>query len=325
MPTFSSEQRLAIAVGVPTLALLFFLWYRRRQRDNSFDDDDDEDEEEPTVARAFETKIEVQIPKLLVGTVIGRGGANIKQIQRESGAYLRFKDDDENEEVVEFDEVKPDPEKTRTVVIKGERENARKAEFLIKKIISEQPKMLTEEYYVPQRSCGRIIGRGGMTIRHLSKVSGARITIDREEIRPDIPRKCTIVGTADQIANAKGLLDEKIAEHEKFMTRRPPNQMSRSNKKDFDVAQSKETNMSSPVPYTVQFPDTSDFIEVFVSAIDNPEHFYVQLVRTGEAQKLDQLIEAVTEEATSGSAEKFVESIENYCVKPINCTNRKSQ
>lgn len=174
MPTFSTEQRLAIAIGVPTLALLFLLWYRRRQRDDSFDDD--EDEQEPTVARAFETKIEVQIPKVLVGTVIGRGGANIKQIQKESGAYLRFKDDEDENEVVEFaDEVKPGPEKTRTVLIRGERENARKAEFLIKKIINEQPKIFTEEYYVPQRSCGRIIGRGGMTIRHLSKVSGKKM------------------------------------------------------------------------------------------------------------------------------------------------------
>lgn len=63
-------------------------------------------------------------------------------------------------------------------------------------------------------------------------------------------------------------------------------------------------------PYTVQFPDTSEFVEVFVSAIDSPGHFYVQLVRSGEAQKLDQLIDALTAEATSGSAEDFVESIE---------------
>jgi len=173
MPTLSPEQRLAIAIGVPTLALLFFLWYRRRQRADSFDDDEEEEDQEQVVATAFETTIEVQIPQYLVGTVIGRGGANIKQIQKESGAYLRLKDEEnEPQEQTVFQEGKPETEKTRTVVVKGEREKARKAEFLIKKIISEQPKILTEEYYVPQKCCGRIIGRGGMTIRHLSKISG---------------------------------------------------------------------------------------------------------------------------------------------------------
>lgn len=173
MPTFSQEQRLAIAIGVPTLALLLFLWYKRRQTADDFDDEEVEETQEQAVTTAFETTIEVQIPQYLVGTVIGRGGANIKQIQKESGAYLRFKDEEnEPQEETVFQEAKPESEKTRTVVIKGDREKARKAEFFIKKIINEQPKILTEEYYVPQRCCGRIIGRGGMTIRHLSKVSG---------------------------------------------------------------------------------------------------------------------------------------------------------
>lgn len=177
MPSFTPEQRLAIAIGVPTLALLLFLWYRRRQNDDfDSDDDEDENEEQTVIASAYETKLEVEIPKTLVGTIIGRGGATIKQIQKDSGAYLRFRDDEEETDVVGFDDAKP-PDKTRTVVIRGEREKARKAEFLINKIINEQPKILTEEYYVPQKCCGRIIGRGGTTIRHLSKISGKKMYI----------------------------------------------------------------------------------------------------------------------------------------------------
>ncbi|KAK3697181.1 hypothetical protein QZH41_013552 [Actinostola sp. cb2023] len=339
MPTFSPEQRLAIAIGVPALALLFLLWYRRRQRD----EDDDDDEPEPTVASVFETKIEVKIPQYLVGTVIGRGGANIKQIQKDSGAYLRFKDDEEENEVIEFDDTKPviDREKTRTIIIKGEREKVRQAEFLIKKIINEQPKVSTEEYYIPQRSCGRIIGRGGMTIRHLSKVSGkvqqlysARINILRDEVPPDVPRKCTITGTTDQIANAKGLLDEKIAEHEQAMARRPDNHVSQYQSKDLmhpinpdkffewcscNMAISNvdvkylfcsAANQELSFPSSVQYPNTSDYTEVFVSAIDTPGHFYVQLVRTGDAQKLDQLIDTLTDEASAGGTEDIIDSIQ---------------
>jgi predicted RNA-binding protein YlqC (UPF0109 family) len=175
MPLFSPEQRLLVAIGVPTIALLLFLWYRRRQREEILDDEDEDDQQEAKVSTVFETKIEVKVPQDLVGTVIGRGGENIKQLQKDSGAYIRFKDDEKEKDEGrdDFDETpQTETEKTRTVVIKGEREKAKKAEMMIKKVISDQPKVLTVDYFIPQKSCGRVIGRGGSTIKHLSRVSG---------------------------------------------------------------------------------------------------------------------------------------------------------
>lgn len=58
------------------------------------------------------------------------------------------------------------------------------------------------------------------------------MTICRDDMGPEVPRKCTLVGTVDQIANAKGLLDEKIAEHQQAMSRGHTNQTSRFNRKD---------------------------------------------------------------------------------------------
>ena len=50
---------------------------------------------------------------------------------------------------------------------------------------------------------------------------GAKIRIDRngDDIASPI-RKCTVIGTSDQIATAKGLLNEKLAEDNEIRARR---------------------------------------------------------------------------------------------------------
>jgi len=167
MPTLSSEQRAAIAIGIPVVALLLYLWYRRR-RSSEFLDEDEEYarvEESGTVASANQRTIEVKVPRSVVGAIIGKSGANIKKIEKDTGARINMKDEEEGGENEE-----------RIVLIQGEREKAKRAEILVKKIIAEQPVIRTEEVFVPQRACGRIIGKGGQTIRNMSSVSGKHIS-----------------------------------------------------------------------------------------------------------------------------------------------------
>ena len=167
MPSLSNEQRAAIAIGVPVVALLLYLWYRRR-RSSEFPDEDEGSgrvEESETVASANQRTIEVKVPRSVVGAIIGKSGANIKKIEKDSGARINMKDEDESNENGE-----------RIVLIQGEREKAKRGEILVKKIIAEQPVIRTEEIFVPQRACGRIIGKGGQTIRNMSSVSGEDIS-----------------------------------------------------------------------------------------------------------------------------------------------------
>ena len=58
---------------------------------------------------------------------------------------------------------------------------------------------------------------------------GAKIRIDRDNEDMSSPsRKCTITGTFDQIASAKGLLAEKIAEDNEIRARRGDIEMPRN-------------------------------------------------------------------------------------------------
>ena len=163
MPTLSVEQRAAIAIGVPVVALLLYLWYRRRQNSQFREEDKDyvHVEESDVVASANQRTLEVKIPRAVVGVIIGKSGANIKKIQKDTGVRMNLIDEDEEGQSSE-----------RTLLIQGEREKVKRAEIVIKKVIAEQPVIRTEDVFVPQRACGRIIGKGGQTIRHMSAVSG---------------------------------------------------------------------------------------------------------------------------------------------------------
>ena len=58
---------------------------------------------------------------------------------------------------------------------------------------------------------------------------GAKIKIDRDgENLSSTLRKCLITGTSDQIASAKGLLDEKIAEDKEIWAHRGDTGMQRN-------------------------------------------------------------------------------------------------
>ena len=178
MPNFSREQRLAFAVGIPVAALLLFLWFRRRRGSFNATDDANEAVEENEFASGCETTIEVKMPQTAVGAVIGKGGANVKRIRKETGVRLDMVDEKDNVQATQG---------TRTMLVRGEREKAKRAELMLLKIIQEQPVILTEEVFVPQSACGRIIGKGGQNIRDIGRVSG-NVPINSKSHIPSPPR-----------------------------------------------------------------------------------------------------------------------------------------
>ena len=86
---------------------------------------------------------------------------------------------------------------------------------------------MTQEYLVPEYACGRIIGRGGASIREIALLSNCKVTVDRKNAnrnstarRDDLPligaetfdvneaacksvQLVTFVGSIEQIESAK--------------------------------------------------------------------------------------------------------------------------
>lgn len=110
--------------------------------------------------------VECKVPRQFVPAVIGRGGSVVKDVQNKTGTQIFFKEDN-----IEC----PD----RICIIKGNRENVHLAEEMIKSIMKNQPIIETYVMYIPQNTCGRLIGRGGEVIQRIQTTSSAKIVIDK--------------------------------------------------------------------------------------------------------------------------------------------------
>lgn len=297
---FGSVVRLVIlSVALPvTVTLLYWLL-----KTKSEDDDDDEDSECAKKKRATtsrQTVIELPVPQKAVGAIIGRQGTNIKALQDCSGASIHFKDN------------KQDGEGDRTVVIRGTLASSQEAECLIRKVIADLPEIIQTEILVPAYALGRIIGRGGESIRQMSRLSKCKIYISRtQEAYLDKPKVVTISGTNDQIEMAKVLIQEKIDEENEFRAKAALSASQREvRKKPHDqskhVSNSEAPHVCEPGDITstmdkngqmsfthTKFPNIEDYVQVYVSAIAHPGHFWVQTV-TAMSLKLDELSENMT-------------------------------
>lgn len=165
MPSLTTSQKVAIAVSVPLVAVVIYVVLRWVRENEDFDDVEEEEEQ---FATSSDLVLEVRVAQEHIGAVIGRGGSTIKQIQKESQTRINLKDDNEEEEVEEEDEKK----RMRTILVRGSRERTKHAEVLVRKVIAEQPAVETSTMEVPQKAIGRVIGKGGTTIRQLSRISG---------------------------------------------------------------------------------------------------------------------------------------------------------
>ncbi|KAL9179157.1 hypothetical protein ACHAXT_008447 [Thalassiosira profunda] len=187
-----------------------------------------EGEEEEGSSTASTIESTAHLSPLHVGRIIGRGGEVVRDVQSRSGARI-----DVNQSV-------PNGE-PRIITYRGTREEIDFAKRLVailcqtngdgehgnKDRSGELPlgKAHRTEVLVPGSTIGRIIGRGGATVRELQIRSGARIQVDHtgdpdprdhgiigKPKADDALRKVTITGTDASVAAAEEMI-AFLAEH----------------------------------------------------------------------------------------------------------------
>lgn len=228
--------------------------------------------------------------------------AECEEIQEETGAKVSFNDRDGSRDSTE----------DRTVTIRGKTEDAQKAELMIRKIIADMPTIITEEVEVPAYCLGRIIGRGGENIRVTSRASRCKIYIDRTQDSqgPNDPRVVSITGSKEQIQLAKTMIEEKVMEEEQFRAktaasagnreqRRPTKRRAEDRPEDRPSLPSKVVepegswDANSSKTLVPEYALAKEFMEVFVSAVEHPGHFWVQII-TSESLRLDKMTDDMT-------------------------------
>ncbi|XP_068271377.1 tudor and KH domain-containing protein [Nyctibius grandis] len=305
-------QKAAVVLGVPAGAAVLYVLYRRYRESR---------EERPTFVGDEELELEMRVPRAAVKSIIGRRGATIKRLRQETGAHIDMEEEEEGEETA--------------LLISGSPSQVCRAKAALHQIVAESVPV-SEQLCVPQRAVGRIIGRGGETVRGICRSSGAKVLCEREaDAGPAPVRVIQISGTRREVAAAKKLIQEKLMEDDAFRkelaqatgtrcqrkqplgTRREPlgdgapehggeeggsswGEDSLLGPATCEGVEEQSEELEEPaagpeaaVPqFEVPSPDFSfhadEHLEVYVSAVENPHRFWVQLVGRRSLQ-LDKL------------------------------------
>jgi insulin-like growth factor 2 mRNA-binding protein 1 len=118
---------------------------------------------------------QIGVPNAAVGAIIGTAGANIKQMMRDSQAFVNIESKKDGEPAIE-----------RLVTIKGSIDSCWRASYLV----FEKMKLegfggnddvrLKTIIKIPKTVVGRIIGKGGKNVRELQRVTGAMIKLPED-------------------------------------------------------------------------------------------------------------------------------------------------
>ncbi|XP_066522670.1 tudor and KH domain-containing protein isoform X2 [Hoplias malabaricus] len=203
--------------------------------------------------------------------------------------------------------------------------------------------VITEVIEVPQTAFGRIIGRGGETLKLINRTSGARVNCPRDRSRSlEEKGTVTILGTRQEVQRAKEMIIEKVFENETVRKRicqssalrqkrrhaelelvykfqDPETELMQNINKEDQLSplscktngfasigdqtgenslKSYEDEILSPMSpleiskFEIPSPDLSfqpgEHLEVYVSAYENPQHFWIQIIGVRSLQ-LDKL------------------------------------
>jgi len=147
------------------------------------------------IASAGTASETMELPQQMVGRVIGRAGETIKGLQQQSGAHITI---DQN-----FPEGAP-----RQITVSGSADSVPRAMQMIRSLIEGGPSAVSVPgaaeaiLKIEQGVVGKLIGKGGETIKGMQNQSGARIQIDQTLWQVSITGTEPAVNSAREIIQA---------------------------------------------------------------------------------------------------------------------------
>jgi tudor domain-containing protein 2 len=192
------------------------------------------------------------------------------------------------------------------MLIRGTKTDVQKAELEIKRLIVDMPVFLSGNYYVPDYACGRIIGRGGQSIKEMQKMSNCKIRLmdrvpssssggmgskKKKEVSRELLSKLGImsdqqnsclkvvnlIGGSEQINLAKELILEMIKEEEQRMQKK----LSRTGSKK---AIYQNSNCNSRSNFSTPSASTNNTQEINNNSLKKPESVNLESYLDGKEE-----------------------------------------
>ncbi|KAM6999280.1 tudor and KH domain-containing protein [Passerculus sandwichensis] len=193
--SLSSLQKTALLLGVPAAATVLYILYRRYRESR---------EAQVTLVADEGLEVTLRVPRTALKALIGRRGATINQLRQETGAQIEVEEEEEEEG-------------QSLVQISGSPGQVCRARAAVLRIAADSAPV-AEQLRVPQRAVGRIIGRGGETVRAICRSSGARVECGAHDPEGSLAplRIIRLLGTRAEVEAAKKLIMEKLSEDKAF-------------------------------------------------------------------------------------------------------------
>lgn len=265
-----------VAAGILSVGALIYLYIRRREKEKNRDSSLDPEE-----------VLEFVVKNQQVPAIVGRNSVVLKSIEDKTRTQIKFRENDENHQICS---------------IKGKKSDVAEAKKLID-VEASKPCVITDELLVPISSCGQIEGYSGSFLHEICSKSSAKVWVDpgsRKNLAEN--RRVLITGTEEQVALAKKLIEEKIKEvpeasnsdDKKEEFKREPRLSSPSQYASNSSITTTDTPRDLLLPSPEKLKNNEGQLEVFVSAVNSPSRFWVQLVGP-QSTELDFLVDAMTD------------------------------
>ncbi|KAI5623417.1 tudor and KH domain-containing protein, partial [Silurus asotus] len=315
--SLSSGKKVALAAGLSVGATVGYILYRHIRSSSA--------QEQNTEQSRFSLPLEVY------RSIARHQSTFLDLVSQKSGAQVNLLANSEDRSTVCF-------------LLQGTTQQNLMARCALEKLANDS-ELIDEVLEVPQTAFGRIIGRGGETLKLISRTSGARVSCPRERGRSlEEKGEVTITGTRQEVQRAKDMIMEKVMENEMVRKRISQSSALREKRKapesesvqrhqgpvselmlhmneddlltpltevrlvgsngfassgDYTTENSlRSEEIFSPVSpleyskFEIPSPDLSfqpgEHLEVYVSASENPQHFWIQIIGVRSLQ-LDKL------------------------------------
>ncbi|TRY56663.1 hypothetical protein DNTS_014138 [Danionella cerebrum] len=326
----SSGKKVALAAGISVGATVGYLVYRHIRNSS-------------VQSQTYE-EAAISVPLDIYRSITTCQKAFLDLVSQKSGAQIQILPNTEEQSMVNF-------------LIRGSSEQILVAQCTLEKLATEC-EVKTEVIDVPQTAFGRIIGRGGETLKYIIRMSGATVHCSKDRGRSlEDNGNVSITGTrkeemimekVKETETVRKRISQASAQRQKRKlpeTQEPVNEVLKVNGKDLPSPEtalkqretitingfvdnsdtgensfkSEEEEVPSPEsPFEISkfelpSPDLSfqpdEHLEVYVSASENPQHFWIQILGVRSLQ-LDKLTDEMSRFYNSESSQEHrVESI----------------
>lgn len=205
-----SIQVLPIVVGITLCtasAAVFFKWYRSRNAQR--DETDGRLRLRPN-RKTKDVTIEIPVHNDQVALVLGRSGANVRDMETRHNAKITFHERNDTHQVCK---------------IVGQYENVMKVEKLVKDTLT-QATLITEKTNIPRSACMKMNSRGGKTMQDICQQSSVSINIEPGVNGNDRESRClSITGSRTGVQKAIRLIQDIVRqdqEERELENRREP-------------------------------------------------------------------------------------------------------